>query len=176
MPFPRAFDDFLEGLKTRLPSELPRDLCGGRNEARGIARPARLCHGDDFHAGDFLTGFNHLSHTFAASGAQIVGATFGGAEGEQVGLRKIEDMDVVTNARAIGRVVVCSVNFDALLLTESNLQNVRDKVRLDTVIFTKALAGTGGVEIAQGDIFHSMNGVVTSEGFFQTEIWIRRMG
>ena len=91
-------------------------------------------------------------------------------EGEHVRLREIEDVDVVADARAVGRLVVGAVDFDVLLLPERDLQDVRDEVRLDAVIFAEGLGGAGGVEVAQGDVVEAVDFVIPAEDFLEDQL------
>ena len=54
-----------------------------------------------------------------------------------MGLGEIDDVDVVADAAAVGRRVVGAVDLDRLLLAEGDLEDIRDQVGLDAVVFAE---------------------------------------
>ena len=62
---------------------------------------------------------------------------------------QIDDVDVITNAGAVARRVVVTINVYVLALSGRNLQNDRNKMCFRIVPFTTSLSRTGCVEIAQ---------------------------
>ena len=62
---------------------------------------------------------------------------------------KIDDMDVIANTCAVGRLIVGSVNFDIRALTERDLQHGGNQMCLRPMIFAEVLRGAGRIEVTQ---------------------------
>ena len=63
--------------------------------------------------------------------------------------RKIDNVDVVANARTVGRLIIGAENFYVRLLTERDFEHVGNQMCLKPVIFPKFAGRSGGVEITQ---------------------------
>ena len=64
-------------------------------------------------------------------------------------LGEIDDVNVVADTGAVRSGVVGAKDSAFLLLGKRDAQHVGDEVRLDSALFAKFLAATGGVEIAE---------------------------
>src|SRR5439155_13995436 len=105
-----------------------------------ITRPARLFHGGNFYTGDFFASRNDLPHRVAIAVAEIVEALLARRETEDVRLREVQDVDVVTDASAVGCRVIRAVNLDARRLAERHFEDIRDEVRLQAMMLAEFLA------------------------------------
>ena len=132
-----------------LPAEFGADFFRGGDEAWRVAGAAGFLDGFDVAAGDFFAGLDDFADGGAAAGAEVVEITLGGIEREDVGLREVEDVDVVADAGAVGGLVVGAVDFDMILLAEGDFEDVGDQVGFDPVILAKFLRCPGGVEVAE---------------------------
>ena len=139
MPRPGAFHDGADVLVLGLPAEGGADFFGRGDEARGIAGAAGFFDGFDVTAGDLFAGLDDFANGGAAAGAEVVEIALRRAEREDVGLCEVEDVDVVAYAGAIGRFVIGAVDFDMVFLAECDLEDIRDQVGLDAVVFAEFL-------------------------------------
>ena len=82
--------------------------------------------------GYFASRFNDLLDTKTLPVAEVVSATavIEGVESQDVRLRKIQYMDVVSDTRPVGRVVVVTKHAHTLALTQRDLQNNWDQMQL----------------------------------------------
>ncbi len=64
-------------------------------------------------------------------------------------LGKVDNVDVIANARTVRRFVIRSENFHGGLFTQRDLENVRNEMRFHAMIFTEPFRSAGGVEITQ---------------------------
>src|SRR5437867_12634934 len=103
MPFPGTLDDGLERLELRSPAKLVLNFFRGSDKARRIAGSARLFNRVDLSSGDFAAGRDYLPNTRAASRAEVVESAGGCAKRQNVRAREIDNMNVVTNTRPVGR-------------------------------------------------------------------------
>src|SRR2546423_10041385 len=116
-----------------------------------MAGPSRFFRRGDFVPADLPARFDDCADAGPASGAEIVELTLRRFQSEDVGLGQIADVNVVADTGAVGRVVIGSVNFDVRLLSERNLQDIRDQVRLDAMFLAEPLRTAGGIEITERD-------------------------
>ena len=63
--------------------------------------------------------------------------------------RKIDNVDVVADTCAVGRLIIGSVNFDVRALTKRDLQHIRNQVCFGPMIFAEVLRGAGRIEVTQ---------------------------
>ena len=91
---------------------------------------------------------------------------------------KIENVNVIADARAVRRFVIGAVNLDVRFLAERDFQDIRNEMRLEAVIFAKFCRGAGSVEITQRDETQPVNLVVPAQDFFEDQfrfaVWIDR--
>jgi hypothetical protein len=87
-----------------------------------------------------------------------------------MGLSEVEDVDVISNAGAIGRFVIGAIDFDMVFLGERDLENIWDQVGLDAVVFAEFLRGTGGVEVAKGNERQAVNFFIPAEDRLKHEL------
>ena len=73
-------------------------------------------------------------------------------EREPVGLGKIHDVNVVADARAVGRRIVGAKDLNARFLAERDFEDIGDDVRFLPVMFAKFLGASGGVKIPEANI------------------------
>ena len=169
MPRPRAFHDGNDVLETRSPTEFGANFFRRRDEARGIAGTAGFFHGLDVAPRNCFAGFNDLANRSSSASAQIVKITFFGLHREDVGLGKVENMNVVADAGAVRRGVIGAENIHRLALAEGDFKDVRDEVRFDAVVFAELFGGSRRVKIALGDKGELMNLAIPAEDRFEHE-------
>ncbi len=158
VPLPGGLEDRFDVGKLRLPAEDAAGLLGGGNERCGVARAAAREDGRDFVANDLLGGLEDLKDREADAVAKVEDVALAVvdqvADGEDVGLREIADVDVVAHAGAVPRGVIGAGNRNARAGAVGGLQNDRNEVALRAVVLADRAAGhrAAGVEVAQGDI------------------------
>src|SRR5580765_2581636 len=103
VPGPRGGNDVLELWELRFPAEFAHGFVGGGHEFGRVAGAARFLHGGDGFTGNFFARLDHLPHRVAVSIAKVEEAAFARREAEDVRLREVHDVDVVADARAVGR-------------------------------------------------------------------------
>src|SRR5271155_5387240 len=103
MPCPRSRNNVFEFWKFWFPAEFTNGLFGGRNEFWWIAWTALFFNRRNFFAGDFFAHLNDLFDGIAIAISQIIKSGFARRESENMRLRQILDVDVIADARAVGR-------------------------------------------------------------------------
>ena len=127
-------------------------------------------------------GFDHFADAESAAVAEIVGELVLLAqriEREHVRARQIADVDVIADARSVGRFVIGSENRDEFAFALRDLQNQRNQMRFGMVGFALVCGRAGGVEIAQAGVTQSVDLVKPLEHLLDEEfgfaVSIRRM-
>ena len=87
-----------------------------------------------------------------------------------MGMGKIDNVDVIANARAIRRLVIGSENLDMLFFPQCNLEHVWNQMRLTPVIFAELFRCAGGVEITKRNKPEPVNGIVPAENFLEGQL------
>src|SRR2546425_8472772 len=126
MPCPGTLDNRVERLELWLPAKLLFDFFRGCDQPRRIAGSAWLFNCIDLPARDFATGRDYLPNAGAAARAEVIESAAGCAKSKNMRVCKIDNMNVITNACSVGRLIVGSVNFDIWALTERDLQHNGD--------------------------------------------------
>jgi len=93
-----------------------------------------------------------------------------GFEREQVRRDEVGDVDVVTDARAVGRGIVVAVDAGGSPLAERDLQNARDEVAFGVVGFAAIRSRARRVEISQAGVTQAMNLAVPLEHGFDHQL------
>src|SRR3990170_4198042 len=158
VPAPGALHYRLQVREGGRPAQDPLHPVAGGDEARGVAGPPRLLPHGDRLTGDPAGGLNHLTVGEAGAVAQVVHAAAGvrPLQGQDVGRGQVRDVDVVTDAGAVGSRIVRAVQRHGVPLAGGDLEDDGDEVGLRTVVFTAPVAGAGGVEVAQGDVAYAL--------------------
>jgi len=89
-----------------------------------------------------------------------------------VGVCEVCDVDVVTDAGAVGRRIVGAENLDAVPLAQGRLQDQGDEVCFRCVVFTNGAAsiGPGGIEVAQGHVAQAIGPAELGQHGFDHEL------
>ena len=115
MPDPSGADDFIELGVAGLPTEFADGFFGTGHEHRGVAGAAGMDFDRDGVAGDAAGRVNHLADAETLAVAQIEDqliVLFEGFKGQQMGVGKVGDMNIVTDAGAVGSGIVLAKNAD----------------------------------------------------------------
>ena len=70
--------------------------------------------------------FDYLAHTRTATGAEVIKCARWRRQCKNMRIRQIDDVDVIANAGAVGRIVIGPENFDMFLVSQRHFQNIRD--------------------------------------------------
>src|SRR5258708_39359866 len=137
MPGPGGADYVVELGVAGFPAEIADGFFGAGDEDSGVAGATGMDLRGDGMAGDPTGRFNYLADAEALAIAEIEHeAVFGGllglerAEGEQVGIGEIGDVDVVANAGAVGGGGVIAINADGRTAAKGNIENQWDEMGL----------------------------------------------
>ena len=101
--------------------------------------------------GDHARGFNHLPHAEALPISQVVNAIalLKRLQREHVCFGQIQHMNIVTNAGAIGCVVVVAEDRNVIPLPSRDLQNQGYEMGFGRVMLSSHLTGARSVEITE---------------------------
>ena len=121
-------------------------------------------------SGNLARGFQNLHDAESAAGAEVVVSALRGVEGLFVRLREVEDMDVVTDAGAVRRIVVVSEEHGFFALALSDLKQNRDQVRFGVVVLAVLFRRAGGVEVAESGIFEPVDSAVPVQDLLKAEL------
>src|SRR6202000_1556744 len=116
----------------RPPTEVGLDFTRAGDQYRRISRPPRQLLYRDWMPGDPAGRLHHLTHGEAYSVTQVVDhaiARIEALKGQQMRLRQVLYMNVVANARPIGRWIVLPENFDTRAPAQGYVKDERNEVR-----------------------------------------------
>src|SRR5262249_45894109 len=117
---------------TRLPVEFFHDASRTGTQHRGVTRTTRPDANRNGPPGGLLGGPADLTNRIALPQTYVERLHAGlghPLQGTNVGIRDVQDMDVVTQARAVGSIVVISENSEILPLTRGGFEQQRNDVR-----------------------------------------------
>jgi hypothetical protein len=70
--------------------------------------------------------FDYLAHTRTATSAEVIKCARWRRQCKNMRIRQIDDVNVVANASAVGRVIIRPEKFDVFFLSQRHFQNIRD--------------------------------------------------
>ena len=149
VPFQGSLHHRFEGRVSRLPAQLPESSVSYCDKVRRVSGTPRLLDDLDLLAGEMLAGMDYFTDGEARPVAQVKAPLFAGLQCQNMRLGEVSDVDKVPYAGAIGCWIVRSEDFHAGFLTEGGLQNIRNEVSLNAVMFPEPLTRSGGIEIAK---------------------------
>src|ERR1019366_8119581 len=170
VPSPGGLDDVFQRWILRLPAEFGERLVRGGHELRRVTGTTRLFNRRDFLARDLLAHLNDFLHRIAVAVAEIEETALSGLQAENVRLRQILDVNIITDAGAVGRGVIRAVNLHLRLLAERHEQHVRDEMRLDAVMLAEFFARAGSVEITERNEFQSVNLLIPQQRLLEHQL------
>ena len=106
----------------------------------------------------------------ALSRAEVEGAGILIFQRQEMGLRKIQNMDVVADAGAVRRVVIRSEDADFRAFAFSGLHDERDEVGFRVVVFAVDGRRPRRVEIAEGRVLEAMDVMIPAEDLFKHQL------
>src|SRR6266446_3424405 len=139
----------------------------------GIAGAARAELAGNLAAGDALGDVNHFENGIAAAVADVegfAGNAIDGFERADVGIRNVEDVDVIADASAVGRGIVRAENIDVRQIASGGVQEARDEMRLDAMMLAELLRGAGGIEITKHGVLQAGIGAIVRENLFEHQL------
>src|SRR5437879_3936293 len=83
---------------------------------------------------------------------------------------KIADVDVVPDARSVRSWKICSVNLSIRQRTERYLQNTRNQMRLNPMMFPISFRSAGNIKIAENTKSQPMNLIKPAQDFFEQDL------
>ena len=170
MPGPCGGDDVFKLCVFGFPTEFSERFLGSGHEPGRIAGPAGFLDGRDAFAGNLFAHLNHFADGIAFAITEIEEALLAGFHGEDVGLREIDDVDIIANAGAVRRGIVGAVNFALRRLAQRDFEDVRDEMGFDPVMLAVFAAGTGGVKIAERDEFKAKDLLIPEQHLLEHEL------
>src|SRR5690349_1614735 len=157
MPSPCRVDDGIERVELRYPPQHAPRLLRASDQLRWITGPPRADLDRQARARHPLHRLDYLPDRESIAVAQVEGGAGSAlaqiAETEHVGLGQVDDVNVVADARPVGRGVIGAEDLEALALSGGRLQRQRDQVGLRFVPLTDRARGigTGRIEVPEGD-------------------------
>src|SRR5882672_4087828 len=151
LPRPGRLNDFLERRMGGFPAERFLEFFLASDEHGGITRTTWAELAGNFAAGDALRRADHFENGEAAAVADVerfAGNAVDRFERANVGIRDVEDVDVIANASAVGGGIVRAENIDVRQIAGGGVQDARDEVRLDAMMLAELLRRAGDIEIA----------------------------
>src|SRR5271170_2999724 len=145
VPAPGVGDDLFESRISRLPAQFAHCFFGRGHQFGSVPGSPWFFDGWYGPSDNLFTSINHLSHGIAVPIAEVVEALPARLQGENVGLRQINDMNVIANAGAVGRRIIDPKNLAVFGAAQRHLKNVGDEMGFDAMMLAKFLAGAGGV-------------------------------
>src|SRR5438477_12625222 len=120
-------------------------------------------------AGDPTSNLEHLAIAESLTIAEVVGAasSFQRPQGENVRLREIDNVHVVTDTSSIWRWVIVTIDRESITAALSHPQHQWNDVSLRLMLFAYALCRSGGVEIVQGRVMKSVQPLIPFQCGFQ---------
>lgn len=155
------------------PAEHAVKLVLAGHEHGWVAGAARGDFARNFAAGDFFRCVDDFEDGKTAAVADVesfTGDRFNGFESADVGVRDIQDVNVIANASAIRRGVVRTEDFDVGDEAHGGVENLGDEMGFDTMSFAALRGGASSVEIAKSGELQRGVGAVVGEDFFKTEL------
>lgn len=172
MPSPSGLDNGFRIFELGFPAEAFLGFCGVCDEFGGIAGASGRRGGGDGETGDLAGGFENFFDGETASGTEIDGTNKIGEKGAEVGIGEVCYMDIVADASAIRGRIIIAKDFEFLLLSESDLEDIRNDMGFDGMIFTEVAFSAAGVEIAEEDRAETMDFGEPLQHFLQHEFGV----
>ena len=177
-PLPGGFDHLAQFGKGRLPAQfLPAPVRVGHQPGRIAGAAAARRRTGKRPPGHLPHGFDHLPVGVARAVAQIVGPGLDPVhrlQGQEVGAGDVGHVDVVADARAVGRVVVGAEQDQAVPLPQGRRQGDGNQVGFALARFAAPLGGAAGVEVAQADVLQAVGRADTTPASARTPASTRR--
>ena len=117
----------------RLPAQLPADPARIGDQPGRVAGTAVGIDHRETSARHFPDGLDHLKVRVPGAAAKVVSAGLDAVhrrQGQQVGVGNVGHVDIVANARSIGRVVIGSEQAQAFPLAQGRRQGNGNQMRL----------------------------------------------
>src|SRR5712664_2554004 len=128
----------------------------------------------NFATGDAFGDVDDFENGEAAAVADVegfAGNAVDGFERADVGIRDVEDVDVIANASTVRGGIVRAENIYVRQIAGGGVQDARDEMRLDTMMLAELLRGAGSIEITKDGILQAGRRDSPRE-FVQTRAWI----
>src|SRR5947207_12711086 len=123
----------------------------------------------DVRCDSFATRIDYVSDARTATGPEIVKITLSCVEREDVSAGKIDNVNVITDAGPIRCLIIGPKNLDGWFLSERDLQNIRDQMRFDAMVFSKFRRSARRIEVAKGNEFQSVDFAIPAENLFEVQ-------
>src|SRR6267143_4812708 len=155
------------------PAERALEFFLAGNQNCRITGPAWAELTGNFATGDAFGDVDDFENGEAAAVADVegfAGNAVDGFERADVGIRDVEDMDVIANASPVRGGIVRPENINVRQIAGGGVQNARDEMRLDTMMLAELLRGTGGIEITKHGILQAGIGAIVRENLFEHKL------
>jgi len=156
-----------------LPGQIAAHFIGAGDQDGGIAGTAGEEFFGDVAAGEAAGGGEDFADGVAGAGADVEGGAGDAGEsleGAQMGLRDVEDVDVIADAGAVGSGIVVAKNGDVGGAGLDSLQNQGNEMRFMAAGFAAIAGGAGDVEITEGDVIQAGVTAIVGEDVFKGEL------
>src|ERR1051325_4942795 len=170
MPFPGAVDDGLDRIVPGRPAELLANPARVGHELGWIAGSPGRFDGGGFVSGNLPRGVDPLFDRGTVAAAEIEHVALLAGERAHVCRGEIDDVNVITDARAVGSGIIGAEDLDVWALAQRDLEDNGNQMRLLAVMFTVAAGRTSRVEVAQTDVLDAVQTVVPVEDFLEHQL------
>src|SRR5687768_13508683 len=102
--------------------------------------------------GHLTRRFDHLAHRVSVSAPKVVDqaiAFLQSIQCKEMCRGQIRDVDVIANASAVWRWIICAIDLCRVALAQRHTQNKRDEMRLGLMRLPAAVQRTTGIEVTK---------------------------
>jgi len=138
----------------------------------GIAGATRGELAGDFAASDFFGSVNDFEDGEAAAVADVEGLTgdfFDGFECAEMGIGDVENVNVVSDAGAVGSGIVGTKNLDMRNDADGGVEDFGNEMGFDAMGFAAFGRGAGGVEIPKRSVVEAGIGAIVGKDLFKAQ-------
>ena len=160
--------------QVRLPRRPPENSLGHgriRDQLTGIAGSLLFDSKADWPFGYLLRGLNHFQNRVSSCAAQVkelrISTSPEMLERQRMRIRKIAHVNIIADGRPIGCPIGVAKDRNLRKLSRCCPDDVRNKVCFRIVILSKALCGSGCVEITESHEFQPIRYIIRAEYLLQ---------
>ena len=158
----------------RFPAQLFHDARGAGAQDGRITGPASGNSSGERMPHHFLHRFAYLAHRIAAAGTDVVGThpgLIGALQSADMGLRDVQNMNIIADAGAVRCGVIIAVNAEGLAFTAGRFQQQRNHVGFRIMTLAQSGSSAAGIEIAKQRDPQAMRGRGVFEDFVRKRAW-----
>src|ERR1017187_944617 len=167
VPEPGGAEDVIKLGVAGLPAQFANGFVRAGDENGGISGTTGMVFDGDGMAGDPAGRFDDFANAEALAVAEVQDEAvvrFEPAQGQQMGVGQIGDMDVIADAGAVGGGIVVAIDADRLAASEGYIEDERNEVGFRFVGFAAgdaagAFRSTRDVEVAERGVAQAVDSI-----------------